>query len=144
MSLGSRSGVHWMRLKLALTVSASVLAAVVFARPGTDSSRMWPPAMSEMSRLLRRRSCPTILVEYESVMIFRMRCARARSSCVAPVPELVCVPELVWVPEPTPVPERRSEGGVGSEGPGTAERSAGRGAGGRGGAGGGGASADPP
>jgi len=40
MSLGRRSGVHWMRLNFAFTVSASVLAAVVLARPGTLSRRM--------------------------------------------------------------------------------------------------------
>jgi len=40
MSLGRRSGVHWMRLKFALTASAIAWAAVVLARPGTLSSRM--------------------------------------------------------------------------------------------------------
>ena len=34
MSLGSRSGVHWIRRNSALTASATVWAAVVFARPG--------------------------------------------------------------------------------------------------------------
>jgi hypothetical protein len=38
MSLGSRSGVHCTREKLASTVEARVEAASVLARPGTDSS----------------------------------------------------------------------------------------------------------
>ena len=39
MSLGNRSGVHWMRTNEALTAWASVAAAVVLASPGTLSSR---------------------------------------------------------------------------------------------------------
>ena len=38
MSLGNRSGVHWMRRKLPPTDPASTRAAVVLARPGTLSS----------------------------------------------------------------------------------------------------------
>ncbi|MDQ0643637.1 hypothetical protein QFZ46_001797 [Microbacterium murale] len=71
---------HWMRLKLALTVSARVDAAVVLARPGTDSSRMWPPAMSETSRLVRSRSWPTIFAEYASETTFSTFAARVISA----------------------------------------------------------------
>ena len=42
-SAGSRSGVNWMRLKLRRSPWASVRTASVLARPGTPSSRMWPP-----------------------------------------------------------------------------------------------------
>ncbi|MNP70906.1 hypothetical protein D3C76_1672080 [compost metagenome] len=59
MSLGMRSGVHWMRRNEPLIADARVCAAVVLARPGTDSSRMWPPARSELIRAVRRASCPT-------------------------------------------------------------------------------------
>ncbi len=53
MSLGMRSGVHWMRRKEPETAEASVWAAVVLARPGTDSSRMWPLDISEVTRAVR-------------------------------------------------------------------------------------------
>ena len=59
MSLGSRSGVHWMRTNEALTAQASVAAAVVLASPGTLSSRMWPSASSVTTSVVRSRGWPT-------------------------------------------------------------------------------------
>ena len=59
MSLGSRSGVHWMRENFARTAPASVDDASVFARPGTDSTSRWPSASSVTSIAVRSRSCPT-------------------------------------------------------------------------------------
>ena len=59
MSLGIRSGVHWIRAKEPVIEEASALAAVVFARPGTDSSSTCPPAASAVSSDRRRFSWPT-------------------------------------------------------------------------------------
>ena len=61
MSLGSRSGVHWIRLNDPLTAWASVDAAVVLARPGTLSRRMWPPVNRPMSSVSCSRPWPTTL-----------------------------------------------------------------------------------
>ena len=55
ISDGMRSGVHWMRLNVPDTEVARVCAAVVLARPGTDSIRMWPPAT--MVRIRDSRRC---------------------------------------------------------------------------------------
>ena len=42
MSMGIRSGVNWMRLKLKANACARVLTIKVFARPGTPTNRAWP------------------------------------------------------------------------------------------------------
>ena len=44
MSLGIRSGVNWTRLKVRSSASATVWTMRVLARPGTPTSRAWPPA----------------------------------------------------------------------------------------------------
>ena len=59
MSLGIRSGVHWMRWNEPETAEARVCAAVVLARPGTDSTRTCPSASKHAVSALRRSSCPT-------------------------------------------------------------------------------------
>lgn len=59
MSLGSRSGVHCTREKLASTVEASVEAASVLAKPGTDSRSTWPPPINPTSSAVRNASWPT-------------------------------------------------------------------------------------
>ena len=56
---GIRSGVHCTRLNDPDTEVASVCAAVVLARPGTDSMRICPPATSVVISDSRRLSCPT-------------------------------------------------------------------------------------
>ena len=58
-SEGMRSGVHCTRLNVPDTAVASVCAAVVLARPGTDSMRIWPPATSVTISDSRRLSWPT-------------------------------------------------------------------------------------
>ena len=52
MSIGIRSGVNWMRLKLSDIVSASRLMSSVFARPGTPMSSAWPRANRQIAQLL--------------------------------------------------------------------------------------------
>ena len=43
MSVGWRSGVHWMRPTAASSIDAlSERASIVFAVPGTSSNRTWP------------------------------------------------------------------------------------------------------
>ncbi|BAS09356.1 hypothetical protein AHiyo4_27780 [Arthrobacter sp. Hiyo4] len=80
MSLGSRSGVHWIRRNSALTASATVWAAVVFARPGTLSSRMCPPVIRPTSRDSRSRAWPTTLASKLREMFAITCCARASSA----------------------------------------------------------------
>jgi hypothetical protein len=41
-SVGSRSGVHWIRLNEAPKLAASARASIVLATPGTSSSRICP------------------------------------------------------------------------------------------------------
>jgi hypothetical protein len=59
-SAGRRSGVNWMREKLAWMISERVRTARVLARPGTPSSRMWPPVSIPTSSRSTMASCPTI------------------------------------------------------------------------------------
>ena len=63
MSLGSRSGVHWILENLALTASEMAFAAVVLASPGTDSIKICPSATSAVISDLLSPSWPTTLVE---------------------------------------------------------------------------------
>ena len=49
MSAGIRSGVNWMRRKLRSMQCASERIIAVFARPGTPSSRQWPPASTAIT-----------------------------------------------------------------------------------------------
>ena len=60
MSVGNRSRVHWIRLKEQPTLTASALASMVLASPGTSSNRKWP---SQNHETKERRICcrlPTI------------------------------------------------------------------------------------
>ena len=41
-SLGSRSGVNWMRLKVQPIARARLLASIVLPTPGTSSISRWP------------------------------------------------------------------------------------------------------
>src|SRR6185437_15138035 len=59
MSLGTRSGVNWIRRKSRCTASASERTMSVLARPGTPTSSAWPPATSAISISSSTRSCPT-------------------------------------------------------------------------------------
>src|SRR2546428_4145706 len=59
-SAGSRSGVNWMREKLASRISDRVRTARVLARPGTPSSRICPPVRSPTNNRSTMGLCPTI------------------------------------------------------------------------------------
>ena len=54
MSLGSRSGVHWIRWNPPEIDSAITRAAVVLASPGTPSSKMCPPVSKPISNDSRK------------------------------------------------------------------------------------------
>ena len=58
MSLGSRSGVNWMRLNWLSRFSASVLMVRVFARPGRPSMSMWPVGEQRDQELIDDRFLP--------------------------------------------------------------------------------------
>src|SRR6266571_5288446 len=57
---GTRSGVNWMRLNSPPIEAASVLIAIVLARPGTPSTRRWPRARRATTIRSSRWSCPTM------------------------------------------------------------------------------------
>src|SRR5690625_3060286 len=82
MSLGIRSGVHWMREKDPVIAEARALAAVVLARPGTDSSSTCPPAARAVSNVTRRFSCPTTRDPNTEAMVFTTWAERSRSAGV--------------------------------------------------------------
>src|SRR5690606_10995357 len=85
MSFGMRSGVHWMRWNEPSIAEASVWAAVVFARPGTDSRRMCPPARSALTSAVRSASWPT--TRWSKTWPTRLSRWLARSrSCVEMLP----------------------------------------------------------
>ena len=60
MSEGMRSGVNWMRRKPMFSACESVRIIAVFARPGTPSSRQWPPARTAMRSCSITSFCPTM------------------------------------------------------------------------------------
>ena len=68
MSLGMRSGVNWMRLKLSVSVSARLRTSSVFASPGTPTSRQWPRANRLTSNSRMIASCPTITLPSSAVI----------------------------------------------------------------------------
>jgi len=49
MSAGIKSGVNWMRPKRRSRARAKARTRLVFPRPGTPSSRAWPPAIRLIS-----------------------------------------------------------------------------------------------
>src|SRR3989338_2370243 len=59
-SAGSISGVNCRRRNFVWIVAEMVLTAVVLARPGTPSKRIWPLAKSPTRSRSRRSLCPTI------------------------------------------------------------------------------------
>ncbi len=73
---------HWMRWNDAVTLRASVAAAVVFASPGTDSISTWPPVSSATSSE-RSSWCWPTTVDWNDCSTERMmRFARSSSSGV--------------------------------------------------------------
>src|SRR5262249_48432679 len=74
MSLGTKSGVNWMRRNSRCTASASDLTMSVFARPGTPTSSACPPAINAIRISSSTCSCPTM-----------RRCTSARSCAAAPI-----------------------------------------------------------
>ena len=59
-SVGSRSGVHWMRLNEQPTLRASARASMVLATPGTSSSNTCPPQNQETNDSTICRRLPTM------------------------------------------------------------------------------------
>src|SRR3954470_22199778 len=58
-SAGTRSGVNWMRWKSPPIVCATVLIAIVLARPGTPSTSTWPRASRATINRSSSMSWPT-------------------------------------------------------------------------------------
>src|SRR5215213_6277607 len=82
-SLGTRSGVNWIRLNVPPSVWASVLTVSVFASPGTPSSRTWPPASSATSRRSSIASWPTITRLISCSALSRASRASSKRACCA-------------------------------------------------------------
>src|SRR6478752_4146455 len=59
-SAGTRSGVNWIRLNSPPIDAASVLMAIVLARPGTPSTRRWPRARRATASRSSNTSWPTM------------------------------------------------------------------------------------
>src|SRR5215218_7189536 len=78
-SLGSRSGVNWMRRVLPPNACAIARASVVFPTPGTSSINTWPPANMAANSSSAVSSLPMTEVRIST----RMRPARSAtwSSC---------------------------------------------------------------
>ena len=91
---------NWIRANDPPTTAASVSAASVFARPGTDSSRQWPRHNTPTSKRSNNRDWPTITFR-NSKKIFSKVSAVAASfigAVGALLPLLaVEVPALGWV-----------------------------------------------
>ena len=62
-SLGSRSGVNWMRLKVRPSERAIDFASVVFPTPGTSSIKTWPDESRAMTTSSIAPCFPTITVD---------------------------------------------------------------------------------
>src|SRR6059036_1507310 len=69
-SAGSRSGVNWIREKAIRRHSATVRTARVLARPGTPSSRTWPPVSRPISSRSTITSWPTTRFATSRVMVW--------------------------------------------------------------------------
>src|SRR6267142_1313718 len=59
-SAGMRSGVNWMRPNVPEMLRARARTRSVLPRPGTPSTRTWPPASSAHSTASITSRCPTI------------------------------------------------------------------------------------
>jgi len=70
MSLGSRSGVNWMRRTLQSTDRARALASIVLPTPGTSSMRRWPSASSTVSATRMTSLLPSMTVSIAVLMRF--------------------------------------------------------------------------
>ena len=90
MSLGMRSGVHWMRENEPDVAEAIVVAAVVFASPGTDSRSTCPRASSEATNAVYKASWPT--TRLSKIVWMRSRSWLERSmSSAAMLPDAIPV-----------------------------------------------------
>src|SRR5699024_1860676 len=100
-SVGSRSGVNWMRRTEPSTTLPMARARRVLPTPGTSSSRTWPPASRAMSESPTASSLPSSTV-FMAVRAREVRCW-THSMCCAPITELVCVPSwLIDIPSIVP------------------------------------------
>src|SRR5215475_3262034 len=79
MSVGTRSGVNWMRANVPPTTLAKVSTARVLATPGTPSSSTWPLASRPTSIRSTRRSWPTMIR-----LTSKMARSRVCTSCCSP------------------------------------------------------------
>ena len=75
MSVGSRSGVHWMRRKVPAMEVATARASMVLPVPGTSCSSTWPAATMPVTTSRTVRSFPTTTRR-------TLSCRRVRSSVV--------------------------------------------------------------
>ena len=63
MSLGSRSGVNWIRRTEQSIERASALASMVLPTPGTSSISRWPSASSTVMASRTTSGLPSITVD---------------------------------------------------------------------------------
>ena len=84
MSLGRRSGVHWIRVNMPSMDCASVLASSVLPTPGVSWRRMCPSASSPRSMNLTVASDATTTLEMLSPSLVTRSRNQSRSSAAAP------------------------------------------------------------
>jgi hypothetical protein len=87
MSLGSRSGVNWMRRTELSMDRASALASMVLPTPGTSSTSRWPSANSTVSAVVTTFSLPSITdcIARRMSSVVRVRSSRTAGSSPAVV-----------------------------------------------------------
>ena len=86
MSDGIRSGVNWMRANFRSSTSAIVRTSSVFARPGTPTMRLLPPANSVSITCSMTAACPMMTLPSSATIRSRLvfiRSARATSSAAS-------------------------------------------------------------
>ena len=80
-SLGSRSGVNWMRRTVASIERARVLASIVLPTPGTSSMSRWPSASSTVTAVRTTSGLPSMTVVIAALQSgWRPRSTRGRGA----------------------------------------------------------------
>ena len=77
-SLGSRSGVNWMRVTVQSTLRPRALASIVLPTPGTSSTSRCPPASNTTRAVWIASGLPSTTWDIESMM--RWQCAPKSAS----------------------------------------------------------------
>src|SRR5581483_2833115 len=92
MSAGMRSGVNWTRLASSFRAWASVRTSSVLPRPGTPSSRTWPPARIETRTPRTTSSWPTMTLATSRSILRAVSTNSAGVNGTSPLPSALSPP----------------------------------------------------